>query len=63
MILPLTYSFQADDVIFLLERVSVELVHSAEQINVVVTFTADCTCNHLTKNVYIFERNVKFKTN
>ena len=52
LILPLTYCFQVDDVIFLLESILVELVHSAEQINVVVTFSADCTCNHPTKNVY-----------
>ena len=48
---------------FLLERNLLQRVDSADQIYLVVTCTADCTCHHLTKNVYIFEGNVKFKTN
>ena len=38
--------------IFLLERILVERVNLANQIKLVVTCTADCTCHHLTENVY-----------
>ena len=50
MILPLTYCFQANDAIFSLKRILVEIVYSLVQINVVVTCNADRTCNHLGKN-------------
>ena len=54
VILPLNYCFQADVMGFLLERILVGRVNSVDQINLVVTCTADCTCHHLTKNVYFF---------
>ena len=53
MILPLNYCFQTDvTVLFFGKIVGVERVNSADQINLVVTCTADCTCHHLGKNVY-----------
>ena len=36
---------------FLLERILVERVNSADQINLVVTCTAACKCHHLIKNI------------
>ena len=51
MMLPINYCFQADVMFFLLERILVERVYSADLMNLVVTFTADCTSPHLTKNV------------
>ena len=38
--------------VFLLERILVKRVNSADQINLVVTCTADGTSHHLTKNEY-----------
>ena len=38
--------------IFSLERILVALFNSADLVNLVVTCTADCTCHHLSKNVY-----------
>ena len=60
-----TYCFQADVTGFLLERILVERVNSADQINLVVTCTADGTSHHLTKNIYFLSemrnlRNRKF---
>ena len=63
MIFPLNYCFQADVMVFLLERILVERVNSAKQINCKMTCTTDFTCHHLTKNMKFFEQNVKFQTN
>ena len=52
MILPLNFCFQNDLMVFLLERILVERVNSADQINLVVTCTADGTSHYLTKNKY-----------
>ena len=43
---------QPDVTVFLLERILVERVNSAVLMNLVVTCTVDCTCHHLTRNVY-----------
>ena len=54
MILPLNICFQADVMVFLLEKILLEQVNSAGQINLGVTCTYDCTCHHLTKNIHVF---------
>ena len=51
MIFPLNYCFQADVIVFLLEKILVERFNSADQIDLVVTWTDNCTCHHLTKNI------------
>ena len=63
MMLPLNYCFQPDVMVFLLQRILVERVNLADLMNLVVTFTADYTCHHLTKNCIFLARNMKFKTN
>ena len=53
MILLLNYCFQTDvTVLFFRIIVGVERVNSADEINLVVTCTADSICHHLGKNVY-----------
>ena len=41
----LNYCFQAEVMGFFLERMLVERVNSADQINLMVTYSADCTCH------------------
>ena len=47
--------------VFVLERILVERINSADQINLVVICTADCTCHHLIKNKYFLSemRNLR----
>ena len=54
MMLPLNYCFQRDVMVFLLLRILVEWLNSADRPNESrgYMYTADCTCHHLTKNVY-----------
>ena len=44
--------YQPDDVVFLLQRTLVGPGNSADQFDLVVTCTADCTYHHLTKSIY-----------
>ena len=61
MILPLYYCFQGDVMVFLLENMLVGRVDSTDLINLVVTCSADCTCHHLTKNVYFLSEKWNLK--
>ena len=61
MILPSNYCFKDDVMVFVLERILVERVDSADQINLVVTCTADGTSHHLTKNKYFLSETRKLR--